>query len=436
MDQRDRDRLGIVKEVERKHLRQFKAAAELKISVRQVQRLLKAHKDRGDRAVVHALRGRRSNRKIEERREKRAQEIVAREEYRGFGPTLASEYLAQRHQIAVSRETVRKWMRQAGLWNGRERPVQDIHEWRERRSRFGELVQWDTSEHDWLEGRGGTQKLYRIAMIDDASSRAWARFVESDSTLANMEVLELWLRAHGRPLSFYTDKAGLFQTAIKTRREEQREGKDREPLPPTQIGRALRELGITWIGAHSPQAKGRIERFFGTAQDRLVKDMRLAQVKTREQANAYLEEHYLPWWNQDKTALPASEQDAHRGLAPQHDLAAILSHVESRPVNQDYTIRFERHVYGIERADITTGLRGAAVQVEKRRDGTLAIRFQNRYLRYRMCEPAPSVAPPPARPTKSRKGPNAGGKSGWMKGFLEPPGPSLRKAIEIANATS
>jgi len=327
-------------------------------------------------------------------------------------------------------------MRQAGLWKDRTRRVEDIHEWRERRRRFGEMVQWDTSEHDWLEGRGGKQKLYLIAMIDDATSRALARFVESDSTTANMEVLELWLRAHGRPLSFYTDKAGLFQTAIKTKRDEQRESKDREPLPPTQIGRALGELGITWIGAHSPQAKGRIERFFGTAQDRLVKDMRVAQVKTREQANTYLEQHYLRWWNQEKTVVPASDQDAHRSLEKLHDLAAILSHVETRQVNRDYTIRFERHVYGIERADITTGLRGAAVQVEKRRDGTLAIRFQNRYLRHKICAPAAPVAPADPRPAKSRKGPNAGGKSAWMKGFPDKRGPSIDQAIAISNANS
>ena len=435
MDQRDRDRLGTLKEVKKKHTQQAEAAKELKISVRQLQRLLKAHAEHGDRAVIHALRGQPSNRKIEAKKEQRAKEILSREEYQGFGPTLASEYLAKRHQIVVSRETVRSWMRQAGLWRGRKRRVEEVHQWRARRSRFGEMVQWDTSEHDWLEGRGGGQKLYLIAMIDDATSRVLARFVESDSTTANMEVLELWLRTYGRPLSFYTDKAGLFQTALKTKRDQQREGKDREPMPPTQIGRALQELGISWMGAHSPQAKGRIERFFGTAQDRLVKDMRHAKVKTLVQANAYLEQQYLPWWNQQKTVVPARAQDAHRSLEQQHDLMAILSHVESRKVNQDYTIRFERHVYGIERADITTGLRGAMVRVEKRRDGTLAMRFQNRYLRYRPCAPAVPVAPPILGPTPSRKGTNAGGKSDWMKGFRMR-GPSLEEAIAIYNATS
>jgi transposase len=257
MNQSDRDRLGILKEVKNKHTKQAEAAKELKVSVRQLQRLLRANEERGDQVVMHALRGQASNHKIEEKTEKRAKEILAREEYRGFGPTLASEYLAKRHQITVSRETVRTWMRQAGLWRGRKRRVEEIHEWRQRRSRLGEMVQWDTSEHDWLEGRGGGGKLYLIAMIDDATSRVLARFVESDSTAANMERLELWLQTHGRPLSFYTDKAGLFQTAIKTKRDEQREAKDRDPMPPTQIGRALRELGIAWMGGSSASSARR-----------------------------------------------------------------------------------------------------------------------------------------------------------------------------------
>ena len=147
-------------------------------------------------------------------------------------------------------------------------------------------MQWDTSEHDWLEGRG--EKLYLIAMIDDATSRLFARFVRHDSTEENMKLLWSYLEKFGRPLSFYTDKASLFQTAEKRKRDEPGVEKDPVEMPPTQIGRALRELGITWIAAHSPQAKGRVERNFGTAQDRLVKGMRVAGVKTIEQANEYL----------------------------------------------------------------------------------------------------------------------------------------------------
>ena len=148
-------------------------------------------------------------------------------------------------------------------------------------------MQWDTSEHDWLEGRG--EKLYLIAMIDDATSRLFARFVRHDSTEENMKLLWSYLEKFGRPLAFYTDKASLFQTAEKRKRDEPGVEKDPVEMPPTQIGRALQELGIAWIAAHSPQAKGRVERNFGTAQDRLVKGMRVAGVTTLEQANQYLD---------------------------------------------------------------------------------------------------------------------------------------------------
>jgi len=436
MTQADRDRLVALKKVKKGLISQREAAEELGVSVRQVQRLLVALKKRGDKAVVHGLRGQSSNHKIEEKVRRKVLRILSGEEYRGFGPTLASEYLAQFHEIEASRETVRKWMKEDGLWKADQQGVKQIHQWRPRRSRLGELVQWDTSEHDWLEGRG-EGKLYLIAMVDDATSQALAWFAASDSTEENMRMLEKWLLRHGRPQSFYTDKAGLFQTAPKTKRDEQRSEKDQEPLPPTQIGRALRELTIVWIGAHSPQAKGRIERFFQTAQDRMIKGMRLAGVKTREQANGYLEEEYLPWWNSTCTVEARNSDDAHRNLEREHQLEAILSHVETRKVYDNYTIQMDWKIYAIEKADICAGLRGAVVRVEKRRDGTIAIRFRDKYLRYRICEEPEKVKPTRGKKAgRSRRGPNAGGKSKWMEGFHATDGPPIGKAIAIANATS
>src|SRR5207342_992065 len=225
-----------------------------------VRRLLAKLREVGDKAVLHGLRGR-SNRRIKEQDKGKAVEILSRDVYKGFGPTLAAEYLAKKHNMKVSKETVRKWMREAGLWRARKQRVEKVHMWRERRERFGELVQWDTSEHDWLEGRG--EKIYLIKMIDDATSRLFARFVRHDSTVENMAVLEQYLRRYGRPLEFYTDKASIFLTTPKKNHAPRV-----EPPPPTQIGRALSELGVGWIAAHSPQAKGRVERSFQTAQDR------------------------------------------------------------------------------------------------------------------------------------------------------------------------
>ena len=437
MTQVDRDRLVTLRKAQKKLITQRDAAEELEVSVRQLKRLLKSLKKRGDKAVIHGLRGVASKRRIADKIQQKAIRILSGEEYQGFGPTLASECLASKHTIEASRETVRKWMIEAGLWKAGQRCVVGVHVWRPRRSRFGELVQWDTSEHDWLEGRG--EKLYLILLIDDATSRAIGRFARSDSTEANLGVLEIWLLRYGRMIACYTDKAGLFRTAPKVARDQKAlPREEREPLPPTQIGRGLGELNIVWIGAHSPQAKGRVERFFETAQDRLVKGLRLAGVKTLETANAYLEKEYLVWWEKTCTVAPANADDAHRRLEKQHDLAAILSHVESRQVKNDYTIQFEGKTYGIERADISLGLRGAAVRVEKRRDGTVAIRFGDQYLRHQLCERAkPAGGQRESVPASAeKKAEKAGKKSRWMDEFFRKPGPSLHKAIEISNATS
>src|SRR2546423_6271468 len=203
MTQADRDRLVTLKKAKKKLITQREAAEELGLSVRHVKRLLYALKKHGDKAVVHGLRGKRSNRKIEESTEQEAVRILSMPVYRGFGPTLAAEYLANKHGIEVSKETARRWMIRGKLWRAKAEKVVQVHLWRPRRSRFGDLVQWDTSEHHWLEGRG--EKLYLIAMIDDATSRLFARFVRHDTAEENMRVLWGYVEKFGRPLGLYTD---------------------------------------------------------------------------------------------------------------------------------------------------------------------------------------------------------------------------------------
>jgi transposase-like protein len=425
MTQADRDRLVALKKVKKNLITQRAAAEELELSIRQVQRLLDRLQDGGDKAVVHGLRGMPSNRRIEEKIEQQAVKILSAPVYEGFGPTLAAEYLEKKHGIEASKETVRQWMIRGQLWQAKRERVKQFHGWRARRSRVGELVQWDTSEHDWLEGRG--EKLYLIAMIDDASSRLWVRFVRHDSTEENMKLLWSYLEKFGRPVTFYTDKASLFQTAEKRQRDQPGVEKDPVEMPPTQIGRALRELGITWIGAHSPQAKGRVERNFKTAQDRLVKGMRVAGVKTIEQANQYLEQDYLMWWEREMTVEAAHADDAHRPLDKSHNLAASLSHVETRQVRNDYTLRWDGKLYQIERQAVVSGLRGANVRVEKRLNGSLAVRYGERYLPVKECAMAdqPKVSLP-ARPPKTHR--TGGQGSNWKKNF------DLKKAPKVWQA--
>jgi len=429
MNQAERDWLVALKKAKKKLITQKEAALELGVTERHVRRLLKSMKKRGDKAVIHALRGQKSNRRIDEKIRQEATKILSQEVYRGFGPTLASEYLAKKHKVNVSRETVRTWMIEAKLWRPKKERVGKVHQWRARRSRFGDLLQWDTSDHDWLEGRGDELKL--ILLIDDASSKWHARFVRNDSTEENMEVLERYLKKWGRPLSCYTDKASLFQTAVKTKRDEQRQ-KDRLEMPPTQIGRALRELGITWIAAHSPQAKGRVERNFGTAQDRLVKGMRVAGVTTIEQANQYLTNDYLVWWERELTVAAANPDDAHRRLEEGHNLAASLSHVETRQVRPDYTLRWDGKLYQIERQAVTTGLRGANLRVEQRLDGSLAVRQGERYLPVTECAPAdrPKAARPKNKPATTRRAGRRG--SDWNKDFDLKKAPKLWQAVQAS----
>ena len=430
MTQAERDRLVALKKAKKKLITQKQAAEELGITERHVRRLLRQLKRRGDKVAVHALRGLPSNRKISADTEQEAITILSQAVYRGFGPTLASEYLAKKHDIAVSRETLRQWMIRAKLWRARKQHMEKVHEWRPRRSRFGELVQWDTSDHNWLEGRG--DEILLINMIDDATSRWFARFVKSDSTVENMNHLERYLKRFGRPLGFYTDKASLFQTAVKTKRDGSRKGKDREELPPTQVGRALQELGIPWIAAHSPQAKGRVERGFLTAQDRLVKGMRVAGVTTLEQANHYLETEFLPWVNATLAVAPANADDAHRPLERQHDLAAILSHVEKRRVNNDYTFSLDAKTYRIARKDVCTGLRGAYVRVEQRRDGSVCARFGDRYLSMEGCEQRPKVTP--AKPAQTKPKGKPAKRSIWLDNFDLKKTPKVWQAAQHSGA--
>jgi DNA-binding Lrp family transcriptional regulator len=409
MSQRDRDRLKVLQEAAKGHLTQRQAGERLKLSEHWVRKLVARLRKEGDQGILHRLRGRASRRRIPEAVRQKAVRLVQRE-YADFGATLAAEYLAEKHRVRVSKETLRQWLIEAGVWKRKRRRVEEVHVWRARRPCRGELVQWDTSEHDWLEGRG--PRLCLLAMLDDASSRALARFEEHDTTEANLRLLGTYLERWGRPVEFYTDKDTMF--AVNRPARPAADEAWEEEL--TQIGRALRELGIGWIPAHSPQAKGRIERFFGTAQDRLVKGMRKAGVRTLPEANVYLEQEYLPLWNSRFAREPANSTDAHRALGREHDLAAILSHVDSRVVANDYTIRYDKKLYQIARADIRPGLRGATVRVEERRDGRVWVRFRDRYVTVSVCESQPQPVAP--RPVPNLPAAARGHRdSTWMKGF-------------------
>jgi len=387
MSRKERDRLKVVAALGERRPRQAAAARRLALSVRQVRRILARYRREGDAGLVHRARGRPSNRRLPEGLRRRVMAQVARQ-YGDFGPTLAAEKLSERDGLPVSRETLRGWMMAEGLWKPR-RPARQVHLWRPRRSSFGELVQMDTSEHAWFEGRGGAEPVL-VSMIDDGTNRQAKRFFPADTTEANLAILGRWLRKHGRMLAVYADQDSIFRVNRPPSAEEARAGREAE----TQFGRALRELGIEYIAASSPQAKGRVERSFQTDQDRLVKELRLRGIATIEAANAYLEAEYVPMLNQRFTVPAASSVDAHRPVRG-YDLGAILSLQTVRTVANDYTVRHQGRRYQIERRSITGGLRGGKVIVEERLDGSWRLRYRDRYLRF---HEVPTATPkPPAR---------------------------------------
>ena len=396
MSRKERDRLQVMPAlVEGRggggRLRQGQAAGLLGLSVRQVRRLVRRYQREGEAGLVHRSRGRPSNRRLGA--ELREQVLArVRECYADFGPTLAAEKLAEREGLQVSRETLRRWLIEAGLHRPRCRRVR-ARRWRPRRACVGELVQVDGSHHDWLEGRGPPAVL--LLAIDDASSRMFLRLAPTESTATTMALLRDYIRRCGRPRAIYADKASQFRTTRRASLEEQLQGQEAQ----TQLQRALRELDIAYVAAHSPQAKGRVERSFGTAQDRLVKELRLAGISTLEAANQFLERVYMPLCNQRFAVAPQSSVDAHRSAAG-FDLDAIFSRQEWRTVQNDYTFRCHGRRYQIARASLVAGLRGAKVLVEQRLDGQVRARFRGRYLEIAPLPAAPAQARPATRPQK------------------------------------
>jgi hypothetical protein len=369
MSQRERDVLKVMQPVLDGDRTQVEAARLLKRSVRQVRRIRQKLEAGGDAALAHGLRGKPSNHRHQPAlRQKVLKAYRAR--YPDFGPTLACEKLAA-EGLHVGVETLRRWLVAEGLWERRRH--RDPHRSRRpRRSCFGELVQMDASIHDWLEGRG--EEVVLITMIDDATSRVMARFYPAGTVESHMDLLERWVRKYGRPLAIYTDRHSIFEPHEKGQPLA-------DPEATTQFGRALGELDVELIRAHSPQAKGRVERSFGTAQDRWVKELRLAKARTCESANRVLEK-LVPDHNRRFGKAAAKPTDAHRRLGASHRLESILSIQSERVVSNDYVVRFGNRFYQLL-PPVYPGERGGRVVVEVRRDGSVAIRFGKRELPYR-----------------------------------------------------
>jgi len=382
-------RLHVIQKVLEGIIKQVEAAEILSLSGRQVRRIVKRIRSEGSRGVIHRSRGRSSNRRISHKIKERVIDLY-RTQYKGFGPTLASEKLLERNGIRINDETLRMWLMGTGDWRKRRRHRRH-RQWRERKHHEGEMVQMDGSHHDWFEGRGPWCVL--MGYIDDAKGRVFGRFYDYEGTIPAMDSFKRYIQKYGLPLSVYLDRYKTYKSTAKPTLEDQLN--DVEPL--SDFERALRELGVEVVHANSPQAKGRIERLFGTLQDRLVKEMRLRGIRTLEEANDFLEE-YLPIYNRRFSVSPKERENLHRPLGRGWDLDAILCIKTERTLRNDFTVAHNRKLYQVEDKVHTS-----KVMVQDRMDGSMRITHKDRALRFREITARPTTEKRPLPAVRMRK---------------------------------
>jgi hypothetical protein len=367
--QRELRRLHVLEKVLEGAIKQVEASEILSLSCRQIRRVVKRIKIEGDKGVIHKSRGRPSNRRIPDRIKGKVINLY-RSKYKDFGPTLASEKLLERDGVRVNDETLRSWLIKTGDWK-KTCKRKGYRQWRERKHHCGEMVQMDGSHHEWFEDRGSGCVL--MGYIDDATGDAFGRFYGYEGTIPAMDSFKRYIKKHGLPMSVYLDKYKTYKSTAKPSIED--ELNDVEPL--SDFERALKELGVEVVHANSPQAKGRIERLFGTLQDRLVKEMRLRGISTLEEGNQFLEE-YLPLYNRRFSVSPKGKDNLHRPLVKGLDLDMILCKRTERALRNDFTVTHNHNLYQIEET-----IRASKVVVQDRMDGEIRIYYKGRALRFK-----------------------------------------------------
>jgi len=384
MSQKERRRLEVLSRVKREKLSLVKAAELLHLSYRQAKRVYRRYRRQGDRGLVHRLRGRPSNRGADEALRRKVLQRY-RDRYADFGPTLACEYLAK-DGLKVSVETLRLWLLKAGLWV-KQRKRSAHRSWRPRKEHCGEMVQMDGSPHDWFEGR--RERAVLMVAIDDATNRTYARLFEEETTAAAFATFKRYVELYGLPRALYVDKDSIYRPGRDKTVDEELAG---EPAK-TQFGRAMAKLGIELICAHSPQAKGRVERRHGVFQDRLVKALRLEGISDLDRANAYLEKSFLPELNARFTVAATHSSDLHRRGPAGLELDRVLAFEDERVVQNDWTVRWRNRWFQLTAANGRFALVGKRVLVREQLDGTIALLYRGRELACRelpgRLEPAP-----------------------------------------------
>jgi hypothetical protein len=374
MSNRELHRVEILQKLIDKRLIESEASDQLGLGVRQIRRLKKAYKANGAKGVVSKKRGKPSNHKYPDA-VKKLTLVYIQEHYLDFKPTFACEKLRENHGLFISRETLRNWMIDAGLWTPKNLQLKRVYQPRNRRECFGELIQIDGSLHDWFEGRG--PKCTLLVYIDDATGKLMeCQFVKSESTFNYFDSTRRYLEIHGKPVAFYSDKHSVFRT--NKRGELGGDGV-------TQFGRALADLNIDIICANTPQAKGRVERVNRTLQDRLIKEMRLMNISDAEQGNKFLPE-FMAKFNEKFGKEPVNSKNMHRELLPHENLYEIFSWQEKRTLSKNLTLQYDKVLYLIEDTLDNRSLARNKVTVFDYFDGTIKIKFNNRELSYHIFD--------------------------------------------------
>lgn len=363
-------RLRVIQDLIARRITPRHAAEFLGLTSRQIRRLRRRFVDLGPGGLVSLQRGKPSNRRMPLDFKQKVV-VLLRTHYADFGPTFASQKLNERHRISLSAETVRSWMKEEGLWVDRKARRKPVHQPRRRRECYGELVQIDGSEHWWFEDRGPQCTL--LVYIDDATSRLMQlKFVQSESAFSYFAATAEYLECHGKPIAFYSDKHSVFRVTRKSALVG--DGM-------TQFGRALHDLNIDIICANTPQAKGRVERANRTLQDRLVKELRLKQISTMEEANKFLPE-FIEDYNRRFGKDPGNPKDLHRPMNPEDNLREAFAWREERTVSSSLTLQYDKVVFLLEPNDFTRELARKRVTVNDYPDGRLVITYHGRPLAY------------------------------------------------------
>ena len=369
MRQKELKHLHVIRKVLEKKLKQAEAGKLLDMSTRQVRRKQKRVQMEGDKGIIHRLRGKPSHNAKSEKFKQKVRQIY-RDKYWDFGPTLASEKLEELDKIKVSRETLRNWLIASGDWK-KHKKVKKHLKWRERKHYFGEMLQGDGSHHDWFEDRG--PKCVLMGLIDDATGEVFARFYEYEGTIPIMDLMKKYIRKYGIPMSLYMDNHSTYKSQGKPTIEDELAGE----RPLSQFERAAKDMGIRVIHARSPQAKGRIERLFKTFQDRVIKEMRLAEVNSMRDGNSFLR-GYLPKYNKRFRVEASKKVDMHRPLESGINLDEQLCIKTKRTVRNDYTVAHNGKLY-----QIMSNTKAKKVIIEERVSGRMVINDDGTYLAYR-----------------------------------------------------